>query len=187
MRFEWDMYHMYDDGSQSTWCRFKVFNDAGKEITHGHIDDHTLPKAKEDDRKCNRDVYYAYSISESYDWIRKTVLQEVFEEHGFAEEDHGVSGFDDYGICANEDYRKSPFEYVGTPKCTIHDVVDMVEEAFCRSLYFDYDAELAEAKRRLDERKARMDEAKVYLYNKAERKKEMEREYAAEFQNSLEV
>ena len=166
MRFEWEDFKKYDDGSQSTWCNFKVFDDEGKLITHGHVEDHTLESAKESDRRCKRDVYYAYSISDPYHYILIDVLQTVFAEHGFSKEDHGTSGYNAYGICANEATENNPSEYVGTPKCSIYEVKDMVEEAFCKSLYFDYDKKFEEMKKELDERKALMDSAKEYLKKK---------------------
>ena len=45
-----------------------------------------------------------------------------------------------------------------------------MEEAFCKSQYFDYDAELKEFVSQLDKRKAKMDDAKKYLEEKEEQK-----------------
>ena len=163
MRFEWDMYHKYEDGSQSSSCEVKVYDANGNLLTGGEIEDHTLPAAKERDKKWGVNVPYGYDITGFGHWLSRSDFVEVFASHGLTKDDFGAFGYGGMGICKNEEYRSNPHEYVGTPKCTIHEVMDMMEEAFCKSLYFDYDAELAEFKKHLDERKARMDEAKEYL------------------------
>ena len=164
MYFKWDNFREYEDGSKSTRCRFKMYQD-DQEINHGWIEDHTIPKQKEQDKDSRRDVGYAYVIHCNGFDERK--LFEVFREHGFTNEDFGYTGYSTYGgICANEDPDNSPCSYVGTPKCSVYDVIDMLEEALCRQYYFDYDKELAEFKVHLDKRQAIMDECKEYLKEK---------------------
>ena len=187
MRFEWDMYHKYDDGSQSRDCDVTVYDDNGNILTNGVIEDHTLPDAKEHDKKWGRDIPYGYNIIGFGDWLNRNHFRTTFLAHGFTDDDFGAFGYGGMGICKNEQYRSHPHEYTGTPKCIIHDVMDMVEETFCKSLFFSYNDELDKFKKQLAKRQKEMDEAMAYLDEKVERKKEAEREYAAEFQNELEV
>ncbi len=165
MKFEWDR-HEYPDGSQASRHYVKVLADNGKELDHGWVDDHTTPRAKADDLDCRREVYYAYSIH-LLD-LHDSVLTQVFRDHGFKDEDFGCSGYNQMGICPN-DWEEHPCEYVGTPSCSIEDVLDMVEEAACldlRKRYENYKANLLKMQDGLQERKDLMEEADKYLADK---------------------
>lgn len=65
-----------------------------------------------------------------------------------------------YGIDKNEDRKNSPFCYVGTPKHTLEDVKNFYEHKVCEYFYFDYEKELEEFTKRLNDRRKLMDDAK---------------------------
>nr|WP_297765676.1 hypothetical protein [uncultured Butyrivibrio sp.] len=163
MRFDWEVFKTYDDGSQSTRCNGKIYRNNGRKYSWGWIEDHTKEAAKEDDKEVGRNVYYAYLVHGFENCLSSDALRAVFKEHGFSEDEYGSAGFSSMGICPNENYRENPHEYTGTPKCTAYDVMRMVEEAVVKTLSFDYEAELAEYKERLDKRQAIMDEAVDFL------------------------
>ena len=166
MRFEWDEYHVFSDGSQSSNCVVEVYRDGeDREFEKIRVEDHTTDRQKKRDLEAYRQVDYAYWIN-NLDDIRIDVLKQVCQEHGLTEKDYGSCTYQFFGICANEDSKRHPREYHGTPKITIDEVLEIVEEAVCRSQYFDYDAELRKLMDRLNERKALMDECKAYLDNK---------------------
>lgn len=140
MKFEWDDYHKYSDGSWHSGSECTVTFDNGK--THIlHIDDHTTEKQKEDDKKCYRMVPFAWEM-------------------------HDTMVFDDcwtiHGLDKNEDMINSPHQYVGTPKRTLEDAKKYYERKFCEFFEFDYEKELEEFMKELDERKRIMDEAMEY-------------------------
>ncbi len=166
MIFKWDKFQKFDDGSQSTKCRFKMYKGdtiAKENMIHaGWITDHTVQKQKEKDNAQREYVAYAYSIH--CVGLADATLFEVFREHGFSTKDFGYNYNNCCGICPNEQVRDvfGPYAYAGTPKCSVYEVIDMVEEAVCRQHYFDYDKELA----CLNERQTLMNECKEYLKEK---------------------
>lgn len=161
MRFEWEMFEEFDDGSVRDSCDFKIFDDAGKELDWGWVTDHTRPGQKEDDKKVRRDIHFAFDIH-GLD-ITPSCLREALKEYNIAEDDFGYAGFNSLGICKNETYRTNPHEYNGTPSLTIEQVLYIVEKAYVNSISFDYDAELARMTKILDERRALMNEGLAYL------------------------
>lgn len=163
MRFEWEKFKKFDDGSKSTRCYFRVYSNSGEELQHGWVEDHTLPEAKLKDRECYRSVPYAYAIHISD--IHDKTFFDICKEHGIADSQLGCAGYSMLGVCPNEDKDEcSP--YCGTPRYDVDMILDIVEEAICREYYFDYNKELERLKSHLDAQKALMDEADAYLEKK---------------------
>jgi hypothetical protein len=162
MRFEWVIFKEYDDGSVSNSCDLIVYRDNGQVLDDGWISDHTRPDAKEDDAKTHREVPYAYDVH-GLDRISKDSLRKVCLRHGLAEGDYGSCGFWGFGICRNTNYNKSRFTYVGVPRVTVEEAMQVVEEAFAESFKFDYDAEIQEALDQINARKELMDEGVAFL------------------------
>ena len=91
MRFEWDIYHKYDDGSQSENCEVKVYDANGNIVADGEIEDHILPAAKERDKKWGRDIPYGYRITGFDDWLTRKDFKTTFLAHG-AKGERGQDG-----------------------------------------------------------------------------------------------
>lgn len=142
MKFEWDDYHKYSDWSWHSGSDCTVTLDNGTEYRL-HITDHTTEKQKADDKRCGRDVYYAWELSDNL---------RIFDACW------GINnGFD-----KNEDRRNSPYCYVSSPKHTLEEVKNFYEHKVCVYFCFDYEKELEEFIKILNDRKKLMDEAKMY-------------------------
>lgn len=125
----------------------------------GCIFDHSTKEAKErDSKKHTQFVDAAYLVyfsgGNTADFTAK--LKKLGISYGYR------------GGCITVCQNKEPWlnVYEGTPEISIHELKDIIEEFCCESLYFDYDAELESFKKKLDKRKAIMDEAKEYLEEK---------------------
>ena len=162
MKFEWVPFKEYDDGSVSDSCDFIVYRDNGQVLADGWISDHTRPDAKEDDAKTHREVPYAYDVH-GLDTIGRDSWRTVCLRHGLAEGDFGGCGFCGFGMCRNTDYNHSRFRYVGVPRITIEEAMQIVEEAFAESFKFDYDAAMQKAIDAVNARKELMDEGVEFL------------------------
>ncbi len=163
MKFDWEVFKKFDDGSQSTRCYAEVYKNDNSRLCSGWIEDHTKERAKKDDKKTGREVPFAFVICGFDSFLSFDVLKNVFEKHGYSGENYGYVYYNSLGICPNENYRESTYEYTGTPKCSIEEVMEMVEEAVVESISFDYEKELEEYKKELNERQALMDEAVAFL------------------------
>lgn len=141
MKFEWDDYHMYEDGSWNSGSDCIVTLDNGETYSL-HIVDHTTNKQKEADNRRRREVYYAWELSDNLG---------IFN-----------ACWGRYGIDKNEDRVNSTFCYVGTPKHTLEEVKNFYEHKVCEHFFFDYEKELEEFTKRLNDRRKLMDDAKKY-------------------------
>ena len=154
MEFEWEI------DIHNRIC-FKVRDSSGGvpcgRYTMGHIFNHNTKEVKEKYFKNHWPIEAAYSVYfSSGDTIDFTTKLEKL----------GIS-HKSCGGCINVCLNKEPSSpYMMAPEISIHELKDIIEEFCCESLYFDYDAELKAFKKRLDKRKAIMDEAKEYLEEK---------------------
>lgn len=162
MRFEWVPFKEYDDGSVSDSCDVTIYRDNGRPFGSGWISDHTRSSAKKADVEACREVPYAYDVHGLRN-IPLDIWRKVCQNHGVDADDCGSSGYMGLGLCRNESYRSSRFPYVGTPKVSIEEAMQIVEEAFAESLMFDYSEAVREALEEINVRKGMMDEGVEFL------------------------
>ena len=153
MTVTWDDdFKVYPDGSQADFIEGHfLINGEKNEID---IIDHTRECAKEDDYKIKRRVPFAYEIKSI-----RPFKQDSFLKYGLTPYNLCSAGIDE-----NIGYTdgSSRYRFIGKAAHTIKDVERLVELAVIDSFQFDYDAELAKEKARLDSYKKIMDEVNEY-------------------------
>ena len=152
MKVTWNEYPTFPDGTQSYWVE-GVFIINDKKYTLD-IKDHTRESAKKDDYEVKRHVPFAYDVRGF----------KAFDTNSFLKFGLNPYGLCDAGIDENIGYNDgtSKYRFTGKAAHTIKDVEKLVELAVIDSFQFDYEAELAAAKARLDARRKIMDDVNEY-------------------------
>ncbi len=153
MTVTWDDdFKVYPDGSQADFIEGHfVINGEKYEID---IIDHTCECAKEDDYKIKRRVPFAYEIKSI-----RPFKPDSFLKYGLTPYNLCSAGIDE-NIGYNDGTSK--YRFTGKATHTIKDVERLVELAVIDSFQFNYEAEFAVAKARLDDRRKIMDEVNEY-------------------------